>query len=532
MYAIVEDGSRQYRVEAGATVTLDYRAAEAGQRLELTKVLLLSSGADTLIGQPLVAGARVLADVIDFPKTKTMTQQFRRRKNYRQLEGPHAAVAVRVKVTHILKAGEPTPPETPKPAPTEAAPPRADSGSDFLIADLWFRCLCPQGFRPVAFVFLCRAPSHCVPVTTSFKSAASDSGRRGHGGLAVQRIILASGVLLLLVVVVVTAQPPVQPQTPITPPAAPVSPPVPLASHQGDSIRCVRRAAAAPPLLPLPMPVVGTPAAPTLPTGPIAPAEAPLSRFEQLVTFPPVTQCAVGGVVLASEWMTKVHQANGRFLYGYVPALRLPMSGDNDLMQARAAVAMAQAARFTGDQKRAAIASQTILTLLASTKLAANDPNCRVPVQVSFTCNRVAFAALLALAIYELPNANDRDTGRRGAPLRVPSRATPYRWLRPLHRRPQRRAHASRSDRGERVPRAGAPGAGGEQPGAIRRVEEGRREARRCVLRGAVPHEAAPDARGDRDPGRDRTLHPDQTERGRDRRVRDDRLVVASRKSR
>jgi large subunit ribosomal protein L21 len=122
MYAIVEDGSRQYRVEAGVTVTLDYRTAEAGQRLELGKVLLLSSGADTLIGQPLVAGARVLAEVVDFPRKKTMTQKFRRRKNYRRLKG-HTQPYVRVKVTHILKAGEPTPPEQPNPAPADAPAP-------------------------------------------------------------------------------------------------------------------------------------------------------------------------------------------------------------------------------------------------------------------------------------------------------------------------------------------------------------------------------------------------------------------------
>ena len=54
MYAIIEDGSRQYRVEEGGLVVIDHREIEAGQRLELGKVLLLSSGADTLIGAPLV----------------------------------------------------------------------------------------------------------------------------------------------------------------------------------------------------------------------------------------------------------------------------------------------------------------------------------------------------------------------------------------------------------------------------------------------------------------------------------------------
>lgn len=119
MYAIIEDGSRQYRVEEGGTVVIDYREAEVGQRLELNKVLLLAGGDAPVIGQPLVAGARVLAEVVDFPKTKTITQKFRRRKNYRRLKG-HTQPYVRVKVTHILKAGDATPPETPKPAP--AAP--------------------------------------------------------------------------------------------------------------------------------------------------------------------------------------------------------------------------------------------------------------------------------------------------------------------------------------------------------------------------------------------------------------------------
>jgi hypothetical protein len=142
----------------------------------------------------------------------------------------------------------------------------------------------------------------------------------------------------------------------------------------------------------------------------VAPTETPLSRFEPLVAFPQLTQDAVGGVLLGAGWMARAHQVNGRFLHGYVPALRLPLSGENDIMQGRAAVAMAQAARFSGDEKQAAVASQTILALLAATRPAANDPNCRVPTQVSFTCNRVGFAALLALAIYELPNAADKLT--------------------------------------------------------------------------------------------------------------------------
>lgn len=104
MYVIFEDGSRQYRAEVGGFVTIDHRECEAGQTLELTKVLLVSDGAGKVtLGQPTVAGAKVLAEVVDFPSVKTQAQLFRRRKNIRRLRG-HRQPHVRVKVTQIVGA--------------------------------------------------------------------------------------------------------------------------------------------------------------------------------------------------------------------------------------------------------------------------------------------------------------------------------------------------------------------------------------------------------------------------------------------
>jgi large subunit ribosomal protein L21 len=105
MYAIVEDGSRQYRAEVGKTFVIDHREIALGATLELGKVLLLQSGADTLIGKPLVEGAKVVTEVVEFPKTKTITQKFRRRKNSRRLKG-HTQPYVRVKVKDILAPGK------------------------------------------------------------------------------------------------------------------------------------------------------------------------------------------------------------------------------------------------------------------------------------------------------------------------------------------------------------------------------------------------------------------------------------------
>ena len=118
MYAIFEDGSRQYRAEPNGFVTIDYRDVQPGDTIELGKVLLLNTGTETLIGKPLVAGARVVAEVAELTKIKSVIQKFRRRKNSKRLKG-HTQPFVRVKIKHILKPGEQPPAEAPK---TETAP--------------------------------------------------------------------------------------------------------------------------------------------------------------------------------------------------------------------------------------------------------------------------------------------------------------------------------------------------------------------------------------------------------------------------
>lgn len=187
-----------------------------------------------------------------------------------------------------------------------------------------------------------------------------------------RRVVLASALVGMLLAVVVSAQPPAGPPALVPPP--PAAGPVP----------------------------------PKPPQPPPAATETPLAKFDPLTAFPPVTQYSVRAVLLGSTWMAKRHKSDGRFTHGYNPALRQETSGDHDLRQARAALAMAQAAKFAGDPKHSVVASQAILTLLASTKVAPNDPTCRVPVAMSVVCNRAGFAATLALAVYELPRADDK----------------------------------------------------------------------------------------------------------------------------
>lgn len=104
MYAIFEDGSRQYRVSVGDTVRIDHRETTVGSSLDLGTVLLVADGGDILIGKPVVAGARVVAEVVGQPSTKTVIQHFRRRKNYRRLKG-HRQPYIEVRIKQILKPG-------------------------------------------------------------------------------------------------------------------------------------------------------------------------------------------------------------------------------------------------------------------------------------------------------------------------------------------------------------------------------------------------------------------------------------------
>jgi large subunit ribosomal protein L21 len=116
MFAVFEDGSRQYRVREGDVVTVDYREADKGVRVEFPRVLLYQSNEDLRIGQPLVEGVRVLGEVVDQTSIKLYIQKFRRRKNYRRLKG-HRQPYTKVQIRSILLPGqEPPPPPAP---PTE-----------------------------------------------------------------------------------------------------------------------------------------------------------------------------------------------------------------------------------------------------------------------------------------------------------------------------------------------------------------------------------------------------------------------------
>jgi large subunit ribosomal protein L21 len=64
MYAVIETGGKQYRVELGSEIAVERLDVEAGQTFDLERVLLVTDGDSTAVGRPLVEGARVSASVV------------------------------------------------------------------------------------------------------------------------------------------------------------------------------------------------------------------------------------------------------------------------------------------------------------------------------------------------------------------------------------------------------------------------------------------------------------------------------------
>lgn len=92
----------QYRVEAGRTLDIDLLDdVDSGATIELSEVLLLG-GSEGRVGTPLVAGARVLAEVLGEVKgDKIVVFRYKSRKRYRRRTG-HRQRYTRIKITEIV----------------------------------------------------------------------------------------------------------------------------------------------------------------------------------------------------------------------------------------------------------------------------------------------------------------------------------------------------------------------------------------------------------------------------------------------
>lgn len=101
MYAVFESGGKQHRVQEGEVLKLEKIELGTGETVEFDKVMMVGEGDSVKLGQPLVDGARVTAEVVSQGRHDKVTIiKFRRRKHHMKRAG-HRQWYTEVKITGI-----------------------------------------------------------------------------------------------------------------------------------------------------------------------------------------------------------------------------------------------------------------------------------------------------------------------------------------------------------------------------------------------------------------------------------------------
>lgn len=100
MYAVIETGGKQYRVNEGDVITIEKLNVEAGDKVTFDKVLVMGEGADVQVGKPYV-DASVFGEVVENGKgKKVIVFKYKAKKDYRKKQG-HRQPYTMVEITGI-----------------------------------------------------------------------------------------------------------------------------------------------------------------------------------------------------------------------------------------------------------------------------------------------------------------------------------------------------------------------------------------------------------------------------------------------
>lgn len=101
MYAIIETGGKQLRVEEGRFVKVEKIEAEAGETVTIDRVLLVEKDGDVQVGAPVVDGATVACEVVEHGKHKKVIVFKKRRRQDSRCTNGHRQPYTTLKVTAI-----------------------------------------------------------------------------------------------------------------------------------------------------------------------------------------------------------------------------------------------------------------------------------------------------------------------------------------------------------------------------------------------------------------------------------------------
>jgi large subunit ribosomal protein L21 len=98
MYAVVNTGGKQYKVQKGETLRIEKITGEVGTQVTFDKVLMVADGENVRVGQPLLEKAAVQASIVEQDRAKKIIIfKYKRRKRYRRKQGhrqPYTAIRI------------------------------------------------------------------------------------------------------------------------------------------------------------------------------------------------------------------------------------------------------------------------------------------------------------------------------------------------------------------------------------------------------------------------------------------------------
>ena len=101
MYAVIQTGGKQYRVQQGDVIFVEKINAQADEAVTFDEVLLVGNDGETKIGTPVVAGAKVEGKVLAQVKAKKIVvYKYKAKKNERKKQG-HRQPYTKVEITAI-----------------------------------------------------------------------------------------------------------------------------------------------------------------------------------------------------------------------------------------------------------------------------------------------------------------------------------------------------------------------------------------------------------------------------------------------
>src|SRR3989304_10067997 len=101
MYAIIQTGAKQYKVEKDSVIDVELIKTAKDGKVEFNEVLLLNDGTNIKVGDPIVKNCIVKGDVLDEIKgPKVFSFKYKKRKNFHKKKG-HRQKYTQVKITEI-----------------------------------------------------------------------------------------------------------------------------------------------------------------------------------------------------------------------------------------------------------------------------------------------------------------------------------------------------------------------------------------------------------------------------------------------